>query len=448
MSIESDIYNDWIVIAEWVWNLTLFDLDKIPEELDEEWTKKYLLEKLNVDEIDLDFINDLYDSAITYMQSRLFFTEQELSNYKWKEFDSILSVIKFIVDSKSKRGRMNCSICKMVLAFLQWASGYNPRIDEVREKTAQVVENKLIPPLQILEQDKQLQIYSWVVQISWRSIPFTMRKRVKTDESRISKWVRDSSYHEQELLSDWYWVTFELDNKEDIPVFMEYIAGHTFKKWIYDIKQKNMFSQDEIWAMGGISDEFRSRLMWADWTKKEQTADWYSDIKIVTPYYKDDTTKNMSMEIKFVVSGNSNENGLAMQWVYDYFKRIEERIRLDTFVTPEYISNVVEMFFYDLESILIANIGREDKDIWKYKTELFQTLREEWYIDSNFDLRNSSTQAVMDTLLKSWLISYYKDKLRAINVEWLRSKKVFYTLSRSLTISELWIWKNRLISLN
>jgi len=49
----------------------------------------------------------------------------------------------------------------------------------------------------------------------------------------------------------------------------------------------------------------------------------------VTQLGKDDATKNLSLELKFVVAKNANEIGLSMQGVYGYFKKISEKIRLD-----------------------------------------------------------------------------------------------------------------------
>jgi len=40
------------------------------------------------------------------------------------------------------------------------------------------------------------------------------------------------------------------------------------------------------------------------------------DIKLVTPKDKGDEISNLSLEIKFIVSENQNENGLNMHGIY------------------------------------------------------------------------------------------------------------------------------------
>jgi len=438
--LSADILFEWWKQVEDIWTLTIFDLDKIPDELNDQDIVYYIKEYLWYWFISLDMMNQLYQDAIIYLKYNLFFSESELRTLDEKVFESMDQIVEFILWAKRKRWRINCTIIKTILALNEWSEKYNHRISEVVEKTRRVVDNKLLNSLIILDESEDWSDVSWVAIVNWREISFTMKKRAKSDSSRIAKWIKDPNYQVHEFLSDEYGVTFELDNKWDIPIFMEYIAQSTFKRGVYDIKNKWMLSIEDIENNTEISEGFKDKLLSAKNTKKSQSADDYSDIKITTPYYKWDNTKNLSLEIKFVVSENSNEKWLSMQWVYDYMKRIDQRIRLEWFVSREYIERVVEMFFTNLGTILYNTIWRENKDEYEYKKELFNDLKRKWFIDGGFNLNQWFVQQWIDNFLRSWLALYYRDLLRPVKVWRSQDKNKYYTNSRWVKIGGLELW--------
>ena len=144
---------------------------------------------------------------------------------------------------------------------------------------------------------------------------------------------------------------------------------------------------------------------------------------------------------------HQNEKWLWMKGVYDYLWRIKERIRDEQYVSSEYIELVVDKFMENLQKSLNDAINRKDKNIERYKTELFQALRDEAEkIPKNKKLNNPSIKARRDELIKEALVNYYKDLLRPVKVWWnSKWRKTRYTTSRWVEISKIPdFWRERL----
>lgn len=405
-----------------------------------EWTiDKRTIKEFNFDEA-IDIINSIYRYSINYLKAELFYTDEELRGLEAKVFQNIDEVIQFLEETNRPRWGIYCTIAKMFLSVCDGHELFNDRIQVVKQKTEKVIENKLKSPLQI-EEEREDELL-WSVYTHGRNINFIIRKRVKSNESNISKGIRDPNYLTSWYLSDLYGVTFEVENKDDIPYLMEFIAWKVFKKWVYEIKNKGMLSKSDIEEIDNLDPVFKQKLLDnLEIKKKDDSWSDYSDIKLYTPLFKDDSEKNLSLEIKFVVNKNINEKWLQLQSVYGYFKKVSERIRLDGFVKPEYLETVAREFLWNLQGSLDDNLWRNDKDLASYKMELAQELREKWFLLWTIDFRNLDTKSRLDEYLLTWLVSYYKSKLTAIN-KWKNSNKLYYTKERNMKMSELWVIKD------
>lgn len=309
-----------LILVRFIWGLKTwkFDRSKAETELEVFETKQVI-----------DLMNHLFDEAITYLRDNLYYTEKELKQVVWYEFNNFDDVLDFLQHSNRPRWKIFCTVAKQVLAILEWSSLYNERIEEIKNKTHDVIEWKLKGPLQIDEETEDE--IRWSVYTHGRNISFVMKNRAKTDKSNISKWTRDPKYLTWSYLSDLYWVTFEIEHRKDIPYFMDFVASKVFKRGIFEIKNKGLLGKKIIEECEGLNWDFQRKLIDSvdKEDKKEGSSPEYEDIKLMTPLYKDDEARNLSLEIKFVLSGNINERGLQMQWVYWYFKKISERIRLE-----------------------------------------------------------------------------------------------------------------------
>ncbi len=463
--IDADSIREWKneAIKELIWekleHLSAFKKNALQDIIEQtpKITEEQAKGVLEINQIH--YINVLYKDAIEYLEKRLFY-KTEISQLRKKIFKNWDDIIQFVKDTQKAKGRTKCTIIKKMKTISNSYEGYNPVISEIKEKTSQVFEDRLRSPLMIEEENENNEA-RWVLYIHWLwGIDFIVVRREKTDESNAKKESTDPEYHTVEKMSDNYWLTFYVKDKSYIPTFMNWVATHVFWDHDYIIKEKNLFFQEDIEWVSNLDKDFKVKLIESlpkkppeedekkkEWPSEKWTPKTFGQIKMSTPQDKTWNTKNLSLEIGFAEMKHQNEKWLWMKWVYDYLWRIKERIRDEQYVTAEYIELVVDKFMENLQDSLNDAINRKDKDIEKYKTELFQALRDEAEkIPSSKKLTNPSVKARRDELIKEALVNYYKDLLRPVKV-WWNSKwtKTRYTTSRWIEISKIPdFWKKRL----
>ncbi len=384
-------------------------------------------------------INRLFQKTISYLKDELFYTDTEIGR-AWKNtFKTQEDVIWFFRNTKKSKWLINCVILKLIQAINDSYSEFNERVRIVKEKTSNVIDNKLIRGLVIedtgnedyMEWKAFIEINPWIAS----PIPFKLIKRLKSDISSASKEIRKPQYHTIDRTSDLYGATFKVKNKDDILPLLEYVAWLIFKRWEFVIKNDtNLFWEDDICVLNTIRDDTKEKII--DGTKKrDEEWSWtIQNIKISSPYYKDDSINNLNLEIKFELDEGSNENGTNMHGVYSYMKKILERIRLEGYVSLGYLEVVATKFMTNIEDIMKKSIWRENKDIWEYKKELFRDLKEQGCMRVKWDLRNKHVSANIDKYIINGLVEYFKMKLIPIHRN--NGKKILYTNKRALKLSK------------
>ena len=448
------------IIKELIWenleHIPAFKSDALDQIIEDNPEKaQNILEKNQIE-----YINTLYANAIDYLEKRLFYTT-ELYQLRKKTFKNWWEIINFVKDTQKLKGKTKCTIIKKMKIISNSYERYNPIISDIKEKTSQVFEDRLRSPLQIEEENEKNES-RWVLYIHWLWwIDFIVIRREKSDESNAKKEATVPDYHTVEKMSDHYWLTFYVDKKSHIPIFMNWVANHVFWDHDYIIKEKNLFFKEDIEWISNLEKEFKAKLIKSlpkkpledeeeekkkKWPSEKWTPETFGQIKITTPQDKTWNTKNLSLEIGFAEMKHQNEKWLWMKWVYDYLWRIKERIRDEQYVNSEYIELVVDKFMENLQDSLNDAINRKDKDVERYKTELFQALRDEAEkIPKNKKLTNPSIKARRDDLIKEALINYYKDLLRPVKIGWKNRWKTRYTTSRWIEISKIPdFWRERL----
>lgn len=428
-------------------NFILKYLTRIPRTItskkDEELMKKLWQDTSTILEYQqMKYINTLYKKAIEYMGKKLFYWK-ELSNLRNRKFNNWQEVIKFIQETRLVKWRIKCSIIKMMLIVADSYEEFNPIITEIKKLTSEIVDSKLKLPIEVEEENERWQI-RWQRYIANEHVKFIIHRREKSDESNAEKELKDPNYFTVDRIWDMYWVHFEVDKKEHIPLLMEYIASKIFPDGEeYVIKNKWLFNKNELEELNlPISLDFKEKLFSSLWdSKKWNTTKWYKEIKIASPIEKKDQSKNKSIEIQFSVSKNINETWIQMKWVREFLDRLDQRIRLEQCISPKIIEIAIDEFIFDMQKILNGAIKRENKNIDEYKIELFRGLRNESYIE-NIRL-NKHTKSNIDKYIKRWLMNYYRDKLRPIKIGW--EWKTRYTNSRWVELSKLGLWRNKLI---
>jgi hypothetical protein len=438
--------NEWDVLR-WkdseIQVITPFDISSIWDLSDEEII--FIVEKslkVSLDDPAIyNKINKIYKKVLSYMIESLFYTTKELWKLTSLHFSKKEDILKFLKDTSRHKWVLNCAIAKLFQAFNDADEEFNERVRFVKEKTNQVIDRKLLLPLQIKKNDEDTFVWETFIEVEnwiYRKISFTIKKRIKSTYSSVSKEVRDPKYFTADTISDWFWATVEVEKKEDILPLMQMIAGYVFKKWDYEIKNdKWMFSEDEIISTTEISDSFKDMILKGTISRNKPESWDVCDIKLVTPTHKKEDIHNLSLEIKFVIQESHNETGLNMHWVYNYMKKVNERIRLQWYISTKYIEIVAKKFLENLSDILYKNTWRKEKEgdsIEDYKAELFTDLKEKWFILSSIELNNSHVKANIDDYIILWLIWYFKSKL--IPVKRRDMKEHFYTNKRWLKVSQ------------
>ena len=423
-------------------------------------TKEEALKELEENQIS--YINVLYKDAIEYLEKRLFY-KTEISQLRKKEFKNWEEIIQFVKDTQKLKWKTKCTIIKKMKTISNSYEWYNPIITDIKEKTSEVFEERLRSPLAIQEENENNEV-RWVLYIpSLWWIDFIVIRREKSDESNAKKEATVPEYHTVEKMSDHYGLTFYVKEKAHIPIFMNWVATHVFWDHDYIIKEKNLFFQEDIEWISDLDKDFKAKLIESlpkrplkkekeeeeekKWPSEKWTPETFGQIKITTPQEKTWNTKNLSLEVGFAEMKHQNEKWLWMKGVYDYLWRIKERIRDEQYVSSEYIELVVDKFMENLQKSLNDAINRKDKNIERYKTELFQALRDDAEkIPKNKKLNNPSIKARRDELIKEALVNYYKDLLRPVKIWWnTKWRKTRYTTSRWVEISKIPdFWRERL----
>ena len=430
--------------------MTILDFREI-ENLDDYGINELIIKHLSwlpeTDEEKLVYINNLYKKAVKHLKEELFYSDQELwKTSREKSFTNWSEVIAFLKSTKEFKWKTRCSIAKYMLVMNNSCEEFNPKVNELKEKTKGVIYRKLKINLVSKKENEDGSI-SWEVTLDWENIPFELIINEKVDNSNVSKSIRDPNYHILENISDLCRVTFKLKNKKHLIILMLYVSRYTFKKWIYDIKNKWLLTLEDI-EKYCTDKKFGSKLEKScGWKKRKKSVNRaYKDIKLLTPVNKDEEVSNLSLEIKFILEWNENEIWLSMQGVYWYFKKISERIRTEEYIKEWYIEVVSQKFIENMKTILDENVGRKDKDLMTYKKELFNDLKDGGFLDKNLFLENQHFISKIDEYLVNWLILYYKSKLNPVKLNW--KWKTFYTNQRGIEISDINFWEYFLSFIN
>jgi hypothetical protein len=370
-----------------------------------------------------------YDKAVKYLKESLFYQPSDFwSAWKYK-FDSFDDIIHFLDETRNARGKKYCRIVKQTISWYNTDIDINHEIASVVDKTNGVIKWKLIPWLQLKERNDRG--FSWIVTLGsetgFKVIWFRFESRLKSQESMVSKEIRDPKYFLLENLSDIYWWKFYLKDRLDILPFSQYVSWLVFKKGKFEIKDRWMFSDEEIEKSVGIHDAFRENCQNRKKDRKNISSDIMRDWRVIAPYKKDDETNKLSLELWFVLDSSENESWLASQYIYSFLRKIDEVIRLDQYIFPNHIENIV--------NACIKVMTEEQKQ------EVFRALRdEEWLIWKKIKLStNPHARSNIDSYLRDWLSIYFltKSNTKEIRTKWWKKSRIAYSNDRQISMHDL-----------
>ncbi len=349
--------------------ISLLDLDNIWNLNDDEISEMLrIILGISIQSVDwLKKVNILAQKAFIYLKNELLYTDKELRGIWNIHFNNSSEIINFFRNTKLAHWLQKCMLSKIWLLLHEWI-GHD--VEEKRNKTIDVLENKVVKNLEDLAKESSLwfenvsaieqfreewkttfngSIYVENLNSQARKINFTVEIREKSLESSISKALREKDYVSQWDIMDLLGIRITTKNKEDKLLLMNRISQLAFKYWEYRIKNKNGIGKLDLetilWESEFFTKNESTRLFiqrleesFNSLDRRASTALKYSDVKIVPVW---DGNK-LSFEILFFDEWHINNFGLSHHISFQYKRKIEERIRLEWFILWEWITIIAD----------------------------------------------------------------------------------------------------------
>lgn len=278
------------------------------------------------------------------------------------QFNTRQDITEFLEKTQGENSSRSvyCNMIKVALVVNDITN--NPALIQLDRIGKRMIEKYLIKPLSVdnsfLETDDDTTGYGFITlnegEKKW--VSFSLGFRGKSEESSTIKSIHTPEVDKNTIVRDAIGLEFTLSKKDDIFLMMYFVYKHLFHGDIRNIRQKNLFSHDEIqhilkeysWK---VEPEFLEEIARV---KNEVKSKWnpsYVDIKIIgdveVPVSDDSHAleQSYSVEVKFVLVDNGNETGYSDHRIMDGMKKILANIRLEGFVSLKYIKRVVEDLF-------------------------------------------------------------------------------------------------------
>lgn len=424
-------------------DVTVMDLFNIPLATDK-GIIDFIRTRLNIDietQKWIEEINDLFQKSKDFYEKRYLKTLP--LKFKRMAFKNTMSIINFLRETKTNKttGSLHCAISKVAYAVDDVLS--NEKVRRAVFLDRQFISEHLEKPFQIEEwyEDKNWNIYrTGKVVIDGNVINFELIARQKGSESIMGKQLADAKYYSFNEFKDLVWITIYVEKDYEAALMMQYIDQMLYKAKA-QIKNKDGLDLQEVKKHAFLNEKFYLKLeketkVEAEETeeiseeekefneRKKSTSEKYKEIKLIgnvnlslEEWWKS-SKYPIGTEIKFVVGWHDNEEWIALQAIYDYFKRFRELTRLGIPIRKIDIVNYVNDFFENIDEVL----KKKNKEKSMYFLELFKDLVEQWYID--IDLKLSGTPQSNEKILALWLFNYFSSKL--VKIKFPHSKKVYY----------------------
>lgn len=463
-------------------DVTIMDIFNIPLATDE-WICDFIRKRFHIDldsRVWVEEMNELFqDSKERYMERYLQRLPVKIQKLEFKNKQAVINFIKETKNNK-RTGYINCALAKFAYAVDDVLSN-----EKVRRE--HFLDEKFISTYFKFQIDEEYEDkYGNIFKVgkfvsSDKIIKFKIIARQKWVNSIIWKQLSDPKYYSIDEFQDLVWVTIYVENDYEAALMMQYIDQRIYE-WKAKIKNKNWLDLDAVKSNVYLNQEFYLKLEKetkrekefptavsedekefielqearnerveetpnerANEGRKNTSAENYREIKLVwdvmLPYWESSksSTKLVWAEIKFVIGGHDNEKWLSLQTVYDYMKRFRELTRMWIPIQKMDIVNYVNDFFENIDE----NLKKKNKEKYGYYKELFEDLRELWFIEAGNVLNGNIPNN--EKILALWLYKYFISKLKRVKL-W-NSKHTFYVDERILALRDIGLYKKELVEL-
>lgn len=440
-------------------DVTVMDLFNIPLGTDK-GIIDFIKSRLDIDietQTGIDAINELFAKTKDFYEKRYF--KALPIKLKKLQFRNAAWVIHFLRETKTNKstGSLNCALSKVAYAVDDVLS--NEKVRRAVFLDRQFISEHLEKPFQIEEwyEDKNGNIYrNGKVVIDDKIIKFKLIARQKGSESIMGKQLADAKYYSINEFRDLVGITIYVEQDYEAALMMQYIDQMLYK-WKAQIKNKDGLDLQEVKKHAYLNENFYLKLEKetkvenneveeisedeAEFNqRKRSTSEKYKEIKLIwnvnlsLEEWGKSSKYPIGTEIKFVVGWHDNEEWIALQSIYDYFKRFRELTRLGIPIRKMDIINYVNDFFENIDEVL----KKKNKYKSMYFIELFRDLLEKWHIDHELRL-NGNIQS-NEKILAIWLYNYFESKL--IKIKFPHSKKVYYFDDSIAKMRDAKLYKN------
>lgn len=352
----------------------------------------------------------------------------------------VIEFCKITQNSSTKKAYINCLMAKSSFVVS----------DIINNEDLEKLSNKEEVLLQLLKNREEFNFTSeskWVLEIYWEKIKFSVRSRAKSKLSAQLKMWKDPSYYSSNIMWDWLWLTFYIENKDDSTIFLEHIN----KVFNENEEQEDDCKIETKWGFVNPEDnKWRDKISYflnkiIVKKPKDSTNDDYWDLKgifnISIPNTIDEYDKwivwdKVKTEIKIVDFDSTNDDWLSFQPIYWYFKYIETLIRfLQWYVSENEIDSIVDIFFYNIENSLREKNKLMPEWKEKNKNDYLKELELDLIKENFINIANSNRGASI-VELKEWLKKYYLNNL--IEVKVWKKRNAYLTNQREYNLSLAW----------
>lgn len=363
--------------------INLNDLFKLPFS-DEIQIETYLLETYGIDlniKEHIDYLSQVLIKSIEFF-------ENSLLRFCWKSFNRNINsksdIIKFIklANEIKSTSQINCCILKIansINSILQ-----NPRLQELDKKMEFLLRTKLLPFVYLQDENflTTSNYTSWIHQhefkekkdkpVETETIPFKIMFRHKQYEKTLLKLLYNSNYTTALELKDLFWIRIEVEKEEQALFMLEFVFDLFFnpenqkietdedelfeyplkQNFLTQLKNKNLLTIDLVEKnKHRISKDFYLFLKQnlKDNQKKSVSSWRYKDIKLTgwvflpeNIYEENSLLELYWLEIQIVLVNNKNETWFSHHSIFDAKKIISSMIRLQGYVSLNYIKKVIK----------------------------------------------------------------------------------------------------------
>lgn len=293
----------------------------------------------------VDFLYDvLYKNVWNEIKSRktgFFSLEPDKTGVLWND------VIKFLRETeKSKRiSQTHCRIAKVIYSVNDVLE--NPEIVESENNAKNIIQTQIAPWIQIQDFDMLMNYKqsNCTIVLNWKIINFKLKFRWKESASAILKMIYNPDYNSSNLILDPIWMELVCEKEEDIALLFNHFYTVLFREKIDEMRHK-WFDIDSFSWYNWLNPAFINILSNSIWWKiKDVTHKWYLDLKMLW------RIKWLLVEFRATIVWNKEDDILMSDEVYFLWKVLLAAVRLDWYITENYIKLVINKFFEEYPDI-------------------------------------------------------------------------------------------------